>query len=48
MPDLIKLLIALAIPVLVFWIYLRVKRKAQDQLAKKQKESLDDWVKDRN
>lgn len=37
----VKLLIVLAVLVVAFWIYVRVKRKAQDRLAKKQEKSLE-------
>lgn len=48
MHDLLKLAIVLGTPVLVFWLYRRHERKAQERLEKARDESLKDWVKDRN
>lgn len=44
MNDFIKLLICLGVLCGAFWICQFVKRKRQERFDKKQKESLEDWV----
>ena len=48
MHDRLILAIVMGALVLVFWLYRRHKRKAQERFQKAQDDSLKDWVKDRN